>query len=111
MNRNELVEFLHTNYRIRKGSLNNIKNIVSAAYKEGFVVEKNGVDNFNIYEDAAVRDFTKPLRIVREIPRLSNIEAYNGVPVVPLMKEMWCGGWFCFQSWCYLANKQDGEYI
>lgn len=111
MNRNEIVDFLHETCRVRKGDLRSIKAIVAAAKEERYTVEKDGVDNFIIYETDAIQDFTKPLRIVRAIPNLPKTECYNGVPVAQLIESIYWGGCFSYSAWCYLANKQDGEYI
>lgn len=111
MNRNEIINLLHDKFYIRKGDLTSVKKIIEAAKEKGFIVEKQGVDNFSIYEEVAIRDFTKPLRIVRGIPNLQCFECYNGVPIHQLVDQRLNGGWFNYSAWCYLANKQDGEYI
>lgn len=111
MNRNEIIDFLHNKCLVRKGELRSIKAIMAAAKEEGYTVEKDGVDNFIIYETDAIKDFTKPLRIIRDIPNLSKTECYNGVPIIQLVDYIYWGGCFSYTAWCYLANKQDGEYI
>lgn len=111
MNRNEIIDFLHETCKVRKGDLRSIKAIIAAAKEERYTVEKDGVDNFIIYETDAIQDFTKPLRIVRNIPNLPKTECYNGVPVAQLIGSICYGGCFNYSTWCYLANKQDGEYI
>lgn len=82
MKRNEIIDFLHENYNVKKGELKSIKTIIEAAKKEKYTVKKNGVDNFIIYETDAIQDFTKPLKIVRDIPNLPKTECYNGVPIM-----------------------------
>ena len=82
MNRNEIIDFLHDKCRVRKGDLRSIKAIIAAAKEEGYTVEKDGIDNFIIYETDAIKDFTKPLRIIRDIPNLPKTECYNGVPIM-----------------------------
>lgn len=111
MNRNEIIDFLHETCKVRKGDLRSVKAIIAAAKEERYTVEKDGVDNFIIYETDAIQDFTKPLRIVRNIPNLPKTECYNGVPVAQLIGSICYGGCFNYSAWCYLANKQDGEYI
>ena len=111
MNRNEIIDFLHDKCRVRKGDLRSIKAIIAAAKEEGYTVEKDGIDNFIIYETDAIKDFTKPLRIIRDIPNLPKTECYNGVPIMQLIEIIYHGCCFDYNAWCYLANKQSGEYI
>ena len=111
MNRNEIINLLHDKFYIRKGELTSIKKIIEAAKEKGLIVEKQGVDNFLVYEESAIRDFTKPLKIIRDIPNLQYFECYNGVPIHQLVNQRLNGGWFSYTVWCYLANKQDGDYI
>jgi hypothetical protein len=39
------------------------------------------------------------------------MKVYKGVPLVDIIEEYFGGGSFSPMIWCYLANKEDGDYI
>ena len=82
---------------------------MSKALESGYTVIKNAPDDYDLVETYSIKDFTKPLKINREVPALSNFECYNNVPI-GLLCHYW-GFPFDYTIWCYLANKKDEEYI
>lgn len=87
-----------------------IKNMMDVASKVGYTIVKNGVDDFELHENGVIIDFTKPLRIHREIPDLAPNKAYNGVPISLCVNALYVYD-FNVELWVYLMNKQDGDII
>lgn len=86
-----------------------IKAIEEIANKENYSIIKNGPDNYDLWEKGVVVDFTKPIKIDREIPPLASHKAYNGVPLYLFTYTPTY--YINFELWCYIMNKQDGDYI
>lgn len=86
-----------------------VKDIEQIAEKEHYQVIKNSPDNYDLYETGAVLDFTKPIKINREIPPLASHKAYNGVPLYLFTYTF--AYYINFELWCYVMNKKDGDYI
>ena len=111
MTRKEVIDFLHNNCDCRKGDMKNIKDMISIGKKAGYIISKEGVDNYSMYELGVIVDFTKPLKIYRELPQLSKSKYYNGVPVSMFSDWNYIGVGFNPELWCYLMNKNDGDII
>ena len=111
MKRQEVIDFLHKNYHCRKGKVKTIKELTEGAKYFGYKLIKNGVDNYDLYENGVIIDFTKPLKIKREIPDLAKNKAYNGVPLILFLDWMYVGAGFNPELWCYIMNKKDNDYI
>lgn len=111
MNRDEIVEYLCHDSHYYKKDLRTIKNIIEGGAQIGYTITKKGPDIFDIIETNTIKDFTKPLIIHRDIPPLAPTECYSGVPIgVFYSLDHFCGK-FSITLWCYLANKQDDNYI
>ena len=110
MTRQEVIEFLCETCNSMKKDMKTINAMIEEGYLHGYDIIKRGVDNYEIYEAIAIKDFTKPLKIIRDFPNTGNTQEYCGVPLALLCHTWWSTG-FSPELWCYLANKQDGEYI
>ena len=92
--------------------MKNIKDMTDVAYKVGYTIKKNGVDDYTLQENGVITDFTKPLQIRRDLPDLASNKMYNGVPLSLISDYIYCGGGeFNPELWCYLMNKKDGDSI
>lgn len=91
--------------------MSTIKDIIEKSKQYGYLITKEGVDKYSIVETYGIQDFTKPLRIHREIPKLAKTECYNGVPIGLFASYDYAYQCYDYKPWCYLANKQDGDYI
>lgn len=111
MKRQEVVDFLHKNYHCQKGKVKTINSLIEGAKYFGYRLVKNGVDDYSLYENGVIVDFTKPLKIKREIPDLAKNKAYNGVPLVLFTNWNYIGAGFNLELWCYIMNKKDNDYI
>lgn len=113
MTRQEVVNFLADNYDIRKKDMTTIKEIIFEAKCVGYDVIKKGVDNYEIYESCAIRDFTKPLVIHREIPDDKKNLCYNDVPIIELWATtiMRTGEFDIEIYYDLMVNKKDGDRI
>jgi hypothetical protein len=111
MTREEVIEFLCETCKSYKKDVKTIKDMIEEGRKNGYDILKCGVDKYRIKESCAIEDFRKPLKIIREIPPLAKTECYNGVPVGLFSKMAYVCGNFDYRLWCYLANKEDGDYI
>lgn len=80
-----------------------IKTIEEIANKENYSIVKNGPDNYDLCEKGVVIDFTKPIKIDREIPPLASHKAYNGVPLYLFTYTQTY--YINFELWCYIMNK------
>lgn len=110
MTRKEIIEFLNEEYGCRKTDMKTIKEMSEVALSVGYEVIKNGVEDYELHEVGVIIDFTKPLKINRDIPALANNKMYNGVPI-SLICEMSYFLSFNNELWCYLMNKKDGDII
>lgn len=110
MTRKEIVDFLHEEYDCQKTKMKTIKDMTNVAYSVGYTVIKNGVEDYDLCETGVIVDFTKPLRINREMPALANNKMYNGVPL-SLMINFSYYLEFNAELWCYLMNKKNGDII
>lgn len=112
MTRKEIVDFLHEECSIYKKDLSTIKDIIEIGSQKGFNIIKNGIDDYELQYKCVIKDFTKPLKIYRDLPDDSNnFNTYNGVYIKRLIDAIWSGGYFNEDIWCYLANKNDGDFI
>lgn len=111
LTRQDVIEFLHDNYNCRKGDMKNIKDMISVGKKVGYIINKDGIDNYSMREIGVIVDFTKPLKIYRELPQLSKSKYYNGVPLTLFTDWNYIGIGFNPELWCYLMNKRDGDII
>jgi hypothetical protein len=68
LTRQDVIEFLHDNYNCRKGDMKNIKDMINVGKKVGYIINKDGIDNYSMREIGVIVDFTKPLKIYRELP-------------------------------------------
>lgn len=110
MTRAEIVNFLSTNTNCFKKDLTTIKDIIANARKEGYLVIKRGIDNYEIRESCAITDFTKPLKIIRDVPIDSEFEVYNKVPLAQVAEDVYFGA-LDIGLYCYLCNKNTGDNI
>ena len=91
--------------------MKNIKDMINIGKKVGYTIIKNGVDNYTMCENGVIVDFTKPLKIYRELQPLKSSKAYNGVPISLFYDSGYlCSGFNC-ELWCYLMNKKDNDII
>lgn len=113
MTRQEVVNFLADNYDIRKKDMTTIKEMIFAAKNVGYDVIKKGVDNYEVYESCAIRDFTKPLVIHKEIPDHMKDSCYNDVPIFELYVNgfMRAGEFDLNIYYDLMVNKKDGDKI
>lgn len=113
MTRQEVVNFLASNYDIRKKDMTTIKEMIFEAKCVGYDVIKKGVDNYEIYENCAIRDFRKPLVIHREIPEDKKDLCYNDVPII----ELWATTLMKTREfdinvyYDLMVNKKDGDKL
>jgi hypothetical protein len=110
MTQKEIVQILHDKYGYKKTPLRNMKIITEVAEREGYVLYKRGVDNYDLIKKDYIMDFTKPLKFFREIPELATTEKYNGVPLGYIM-ELFYYGDLDYKIWCYIMNKKDGDVL
>ena len=110
MTREEVTTLLVNNYNVRKSYLRTIEGLQNEAWENAHLkITKKGRD-YQIEEPSAIKDFTKPLIIHREIVNEGPYSSYNGVPL-----------WLCDQVhwqtflvptyWFYFMNKRDGDVI
>lgn len=112
MTRKEIINFLHDTYGCKKTAMKTIAGLKECADSVGYVVIKKGVEDFDFWEKGVIIDFTKPLRIHRDLPALSTTKMYNGVPVGIIIDQMNVGlAVFNPDLWCYIMNKKDGDII
>lgn len=112
MTREEVRDFLHENFQCKKTNMKTIKGIEAMANACNYkLVKKYGEDDYQLFENGIIVDFTKPLRINRELPKdLLPTKAYNGVPIDILVENyMWSN--VNVELWSYLMNKKDGDII
>lgn len=110
MTKKEIINFLHNYYQVKKTKIKTIKDMIKIADQFGYVIVKNKPDNYTMYEKGVIVHFNKPLKINRELPKLAASQMYNGVPL-SLIVEQSCFLSFNVELWCYLMNKNDGEFI
>lgn len=109
MTRNEVINFLHKVYYVPKGDMSTIVKMIEQANNFGFDVVKNGVDDYSLLETCAIKDFTKPLIIHREVTEWDNV---NGIPISDLICAAIENPHYMDPFiWTYLARKQDGDII
>lgn len=113
MTRQEVVNFLANEYDIKKKDITTIKEIISVAKEIGYDVIKKGVDSYEIYENCAIRDFTKPLIIHREIPDDKKDVCYNNVPIIDIyaITVMRTGEFSMEIYYDLMVNKKDGDTL
>ena len=86
-----------------------IKDMISCAESAGYKVIKNGVENYSLRENGVVIDFTKPLKIHREVPPLASHHIYRDIPITMITSMIPQG--FNVELWCFLMNKKDNDLI
>lgn len=111
MTREDVVNFLCDKCNCYKKDIKTINLMIEAGKECGYLIIKNGVDNYDIREMCAITDFTKPLKVCRDIPPLAPTECYNGVPLGMFYNVNHFTTRFNYKLWCYLANKNDGSFI
>ena len=112
MTRKEIINFLHDTYGCKKTAMKTIAGLKECADSVGYVVIKKGVEDFDFWEKGVITDFTKPLRIHRDLPALSPTQMYNGVPVgIIVNRSYFSGDTFNEELWCYIMNKKNGDII
>lgn len=111
MTRDEVVSFLCDRCNCYKKDVKTINSMIEEGRKLGYLIIKQGVDNYTIREACAITDFTKPLKICRDMPVLAPTECYNGVPIGIFYNMSYFMTRFDYRLWCYLANKNDGDFI
>lgn len=111
MTREEVVNFLCDKCNCYKKDVKTINLMIEAGRENGYLIIKKGVDNYDIRETCAITDFTKPLKVYRNIPLLAPTECYNGVPIGIFYNLDYFMTRFNYKLWCYLANKNDNDYI
>lgn len=111
MTREEVVSFLCDKCNCYKKDVKTINLMVKAGKENGYLIIKRGIDNYDIREINAVTDFTKPLKICRDMPLLASTECYNGVPLGMFYNLNHFMTRFNYKLWCYLANKNDNDFI
>jgi hypothetical protein len=111
MTREEVVNFLCDKCNCYKKDIKTINLMIEAGRENGYLIIKKGVDSYDIREACAITDFTKPLKVYRNIPLLAPTECYNGVPIGIFYNLDHFMTRFNYKLWCYLANKNDNDYI
>ena len=108
MTRQEVIEFFYKNFTCKKSDMRTIKDLQELADKKAYRLIKNGPDDYNLREKYAICNFTKPIKICRDIPPLAPWKCYNGVPV-SLFTDSY--EHISGDIWCYMMNKNDGDII
>ncbi len=111
MTREEVVDFLCDKCNCYKKDVKTINLMIEAGRECGYLITKKGVDNYDIRELNAITDFTKPLKICKDMPLLASTECYNGVPIGVFYNLSHFMTRFSYKLWCYLANKNNGDFI
>lgn len=111
MNRNEIVDFFNENYGIRKKDLGSLEKIYDVANNLKYKIEKIDKDNFILEEFGIIKDFSKPVKIIREVTDRDG-GCYNGVPLGEICnKSLNAMGDFNVYLYCKLINMNDGDII
>ena len=111
MTLDEIADFFNTEYRISKRDLKTIKNTIFIGQRFGYIISKNGPGDLSIREMNAITDFTKPLKIINNIPTTRETEVCNRVPLPVLVECTQSVHNFDEHIWSYLANRKDGDRI
>lgn len=102
----EIKDILHDYYLYRKSDLRTIKSVIEAIEKEGYVIVKNGVDDYSLEEKGFIKDFTKPIKVYENTPELADHIQYKGIPMAQLV-DFFIYACDVPKLWCYLANNNE----